>query len=1023
MPRSWTNLCCALLAAAPLAAASHAQVPEPHASDRVPPGVKLSDEQSARLGVRAVFTQRRQVGPPREVIYGPDDRLDRYQVSSSTMRSLGDSVCSVTTASNIASNGDGTYRLLDTGRFTEVLGNTLCSDERFRGQVTLGYCTAFLVGSDLVATAGHCISAADAVFIFGFDQLGPGLAGPPDEFDPLHIPEANVYFATSIVDRQFSTTTDYAVVKLDRKVEGREPLAIRRTGQPASGQELLVIGHGNNLPSKYDAGGVVQDANPGVPYFTANLDAFGGNSGSPVMNRATGVVEGILVRGNADFEVSGGCVRSRVCADGGCPGFEEITRSSVFADAIPRAGVAVSPLGVTTSIGPVGGPFSNASVTYTLTNAAADAANFSVSLDAGGSCPLLINNALGPIAGTLPAGGSTSIVVSLAPAAATLGAGSYASVVRFADSTHNVLSTRTHKLEVGTSGFEVAPAGSAALSGQPGGPFVGAKFYTITSTRATPVQVRVQGDASWIAIDGGDSQTFTLPSLGASRTIVVGASSAASSLGAGVYSGNVLFANLTGGEGSTSRLATLEVGRVNYSSSGPAVAIPDRGVGVSGVLVNENWCVGDVNVSVDLAHGYVGDLIVDLTSPAGTTVRLKNRSGGDQVNFVGTFDQDSAIIPDGPGSLDDFDGSAASGVWLLRVTDNATGQAGVINGWTLSLVPAAGCAPIAMGQDVRVPATLTTSLGLQATSFSQTPASFRITRLPAHGTLFDPEGGAISQTPYDVQLNGVEVRYRPELGFAGEDGFEYVAVENQNAGPAAEVNLLVGADREVARFTFATDPGWTREGGWAYGTPLGGGSGNKDPMAGFTGVSVMGFNLAGDYPNAMSAAQYLTTGAVDCSTIAAPRVEFRCWLGVERNAFDRATVQVSVDGGASWSAAWINPDDTLSDASWLLQSVALGANAGGKPDVRIRWGMGPTDALVALPGWNLDDVRVVGVAAPSPACKIDLNLDSAVDLEDFFAFFNALDQGLVEGDVNGDGRIDDADFFAFFEAWDGSGCN
>ena len=42
-------------------------------------------------------------------------------------------------------------------------------------------------------------------------------------------------------------------------------------------------------------------------FFVANLDTYGGNSGSPVFNSDTHEVEGILVRGEADFVQQGNC--------------------------------------------------------------------------------------------------------------------------------------------------------------------------------------------------------------------------------------------------------------------------------------------------------------------------------------------------------------------------------------------------------------------------------------------------------------------------------------------------------------------------------------------------------------------------------------------------------------------------------------------------------------------------------------------------------------------------------------------
>lgn len=77
------------------------------------------------------------------------------------------------------------------------------------------------------------------------------------------------------------------------------------------------------------AGGAQVRNNTNDSYFVANLDIYGGNSGSSVLNAATGRVEGILVRGEADFVHNGGCYVSAVCPTTGCRG-EDVTRTSVW---------------------------------------------------------------------------------------------------------------------------------------------------------------------------------------------------------------------------------------------------------------------------------------------------------------------------------------------------------------------------------------------------------------------------------------------------------------------------------------------------------------------------------------------------------------------------------------------------------------------------------------------------------------------------------------------------------------------
>ena len=62
------------------------------------------------------------------------------------------------------------------------------------------------------------------------------------------------------------------------------------------------------LPRKYAGGqtSIVRENN-NSDYFQANLDAYGGNSGSAVINAETHEVEGILVRGSYDFDSAGEC--------------------------------------------------------------------------------------------------------------------------------------------------------------------------------------------------------------------------------------------------------------------------------------------------------------------------------------------------------------------------------------------------------------------------------------------------------------------------------------------------------------------------------------------------------------------------------------------------------------------------------------------------------------------------------------------------------------------------------------------
>jgi subtilisin-like proprotein convertase family protein len=120
----------------------------------------------------------------------------------------------------------------------------------------------------------------------------------------------------------------------------------------------------------------------------------------------------------------------------------------------------------------------------------------------------------------------------------------------------------------------------------------------------------------------------------------------------------------------------------------PGMSIPDyTPAGVYSTLTfPEGVAITDVEVYVDITHTYIGDLIVELTSPEGTTVRLHDRSGGSAANLVGWYDSELSV--DGPGALSDYVTESSSGEWTLWVSDNASYDTGVLNQWCVEVTGA-----------------------------------------------------------------------------------------------------------------------------------------------------------------------------------------------------------------------------------------------------------------------------------------------------------------------------------------------
>lgn len=234
-------------------------------------------------------------------VYGEDNR-EEYCSQNIIRRSLANSVAALFKNYDGSIVKDGNYYRF--GKKT-LRDKGVAHGQRFAYQPSLSFCTGFLVGDDLLATAGHCIKderinpkrgeyCENIKIVFGYRMELGGVI-------PREIDEENVYSCKSVVAHSYGGgKADYAVIRLDRKVEDRSPLPINRGNKELKkGTPLFVIGHPSGLPLKIaDKAEVIRITDI---EFVANLDTFAGNSGSPVINAKTLLVEGILVRGRDDY--------------------------------------------------------------------------------------------------------------------------------------------------------------------------------------------------------------------------------------------------------------------------------------------------------------------------------------------------------------------------------------------------------------------------------------------------------------------------------------------------------------------------------------------------------------------------------------------------------------------------------------------------------------------------------------------------------------------------------------------------
>jgi subtilisin-like proprotein convertase family protein len=129
------------------------------------------------------------------------------------------------------------------------------------------------------------------------------------------------------------------------------------------------------------------------------------------------------------------------------------------------------------------------------------------------------------------------------------------------------------------------------------------------------------------------------------------------------------------------------------ATNGADVAVPDLSTVES--LITIAGCAGNASTTstaaVAIVHTYIGDLIVTLVAPDGSTYVLHNRAGGSADNINQTYTVN-------------LSSEAANGTWRLRVQDAAGGDIGLIDTWTLNL--GGGGTPACTGSngtDVTIP--------------------------------------------------------------------------------------------------------------------------------------------------------------------------------------------------------------------------------------------------------------------------------------------------------------------------------
>ena len=108
-------------------------------------------------------------------------------------------------------------------------------------------------------------------------------------------------------------------------------------------------------------------------------------------------------------------------------------------------------------------------------------------------------------------------------------------------------------------------------------------------------------------------------------------------------------------------------------SNGTDVAITDNATVESSIVVSgrSGNAPASTPIAVNILHTYKSDLKVDLVAPDGSVYNLHNRTGGSADNIIQTYTKN-------------LSSEALNGTWKLRVNDNAKGDTGKIDSWSIT---------------------------------------------------------------------------------------------------------------------------------------------------------------------------------------------------------------------------------------------------------------------------------------------------------------------------------------------------
>ncbi len=114
-----------------------------------------------------------------------------------------------------------------------------------------------------------------------------------------------------------------------------------------------------------------------------------------------------------------------------------------------------------------------------------------------------------------------------------------------------------------------------------------------------------------------------------------------------------------------------------------------------GLNIADDVVISDINVTVDISHTYISDLLILLQSPLGTQVQLAEQPCGSEDNLLVTFDNAGGTINCGnttngdsvqpAESLSVLEGESSAGDWIIGIADVFAADDGTLNEFSIEI--------------------------------------------------------------------------------------------------------------------------------------------------------------------------------------------------------------------------------------------------------------------------------------------------------------------------------------------------